>query len=101
MINKNGTNKTIIQAPSINLLSIITSKADVVAIKPNKFTIDFQYQPSLFNFHQCRTIPNWDKLNAKNTPTAYKGISECVSPLKSTTNTHDKNASKIIPLEKD
>ena len=30
--------------------------------------------------HQCTTIPLWDRVNARNTPTAYSGIRGAVLP---------------------
>src|SRR4051794_14545611 len=50
--------------------------------------------------HQCTTIPACDRVNERNTPTAYRGISLEVSPPKPETSIAAKSASAAMPLLK-
>src|SRR5579864_4019889 len=51
--------------------------------------------------HQCKTIPDCDKVNETKTPTANRLINAFVSPRKTTSNKAARQASTIIPTEKD
>jgi hypothetical protein len=47
--------------------------------------------------NQWRIIPLWLMVKSMNTPTAYSGMSRCVSPWKSTTSDAAMVARTMIP----
>src|SRR5262249_388948 len=56
-------------------------------------TVDHGAEPRVWSFdrNQCITIPAWDKVNARNAPTANRGTSLSVTPLKKISRPHTAN----------
>ena len=58
------------QAPWVNLLNSSTPVTTLVMAAPRPLTKALLCQPRPFSRHQCETIPAWERLKLKNTPTA-------------------------------
>ena len=59
-----------IQAPWMNLLLAMTTVTVAVVTPPVKFTSIFLRHPGPGLSYQCRTIPNWERVKDRKTPTA-------------------------------
>ena len=65
-----GIVSTTNQAPWVNLLRSRTPVTTAVMVAPRPFTRALDLQPRLRSLHQCTTIPVWERVKLRNTPTA-------------------------------
>ena len=61
---------TTTQAPWVNLLNSSTPVTTRVTRLPKPLISALTRQPNPRSFHQCTTIPAWERVKLKNTPTA-------------------------------
>ena len=95
-----GNSSTTTQAPSANFATTITSAVIPVAKAPSPFTRMLCQVPAHDAvLTQCPTIPTCDKVNARNAPTANKGISRSVTPPNRISSSPARIASAQIPSE--
>lgn len=72
------------QAPSVNLVIPAVMKTTAESSAPVALKHRLLRQCRLRARHQCTTMPLWESVKARKTPTAYSGISESVLPSKAT-----------------
>jgi len=95
-----GSITSTIHAPSTNLLTATIISVIDVAAAPSPLIRAFAPQRGPRVCTQWTTIPAWDSVNARKTPTANSGISAWVSPPNTMISRALKPASTSIPLEK-
>src|SRR5208283_790269 len=90
-------NSSVNHAPSTNFATSTTTTVTPVTNAPNPFTSAYFLQCGALAFHQCRTIPACESVNARNAPTAYNGINRSVTPPNRNSSTPANTASTTIP----
>ena len=84
-----------IHAPSCAFVTATTSSTTPVTSAPTPLMAALVLQPGPRSLRQCTTMPACDKVNDRNTPIMYSGISACVSPAK----THEQQRRKCAEPE--
>ena len=88
---------SVIHAPSANFATSTTITVIAVTKPPKPLTSALLNQCGPRFFRQCITMPNCDKVNARNAPTAYRGIRLSVIPPKAISRMAVKTAKTTIP----
>src|SRR5512134_1744630 len=93
---KDPVMSSVIQPPSGNFIHTVTQRIDAVRKKPRPLIArpDFQFPSDPRSFHQCRHIPNCDRLKVRKTlmeymmtryrtePPVMKSIRNAIPPMK-------------------
>ncbi len=87
------------QAPMVNFDTTTTRRTASVAVAPTALMAMWRFQPDSFSRRWCTTMPTWDRVKPRNTPTAYRGIRAVVTPPKMTMRSPDTTARPMMPLE--
>ena len=85
------------QAPSANFVTMTIRNVIAVAIAPMPLTAALRRAFRSLDLVQCITIPAWDKVNARKAPTAKRGMSLSVTPLKKISKLPARTVSTTMP----
>ena len=88
-----------IQAPCVNFVMASTTVATPVATAPVRLIVSFFRQPRPLRSCQWRTMPAWESVKDRKTPTAYSGINACVSLRKRISRSAALSPRMKIPFE--
>ncbi len=72
------------QAPAVNFVIPAVMNTIAESTPPVALKARLRRQWGSRRRHQCTTIPAWDRVKARNTPTAYSGIRGSVLPPNAT-----------------